>query len=221
MRGLRGSWCFCNGGAKKEKLKRTIFCSKSQAIARICNKGIGFFIQRNLLLTTHANLPSLEAAEIRLHSGVAASLIPRRFFISSSVLDLTIVGIDVMDKNTQLQPLQYIKTSRKANLDLGKAIYLLGYADENELVAGEGKVVIATDNLIKMSTDGIAWSPGSAGFDIHGNLAFMVCDPMKLATSPNTKLSISSSSSLTSQIKDHPTQFGIPISVICDWLNQH
>ncbi|KAG9143531.1 hypothetical protein Leryth_015955 [Lithospermum erythrorhizon] len=105
---MRGSWYFCNGGAKKEKLKGTIFCSKSQAIVRICNKGTGFFIQRNLLLTTHANLPSLEAAEaaeIRLHSGVAASLVPRRFFISSSVLDLTIVGIDVMDENTQLQPL--------------------------------------------------------------------------------------------------------------------
>ena len=81
--------------------------------------------------------------------------------------------------------------------------------------------MIATDNLIKMSTDGVTWSPGSAGFDAQGNLAFMVCDPMKLATSPNTKSSSTSSSSSSSWKKDLPMQFGIPIPIICDWLNQH
>ncbi|MCI29929.1 hypothetical protein A2U01_0051138, partial [Trifolium medium] len=42
--------------------------------------GTGFLIHRNLLLTTHANLPSVVAAgssEIRLHNGVAATLVPQ------------------------------------------------------------------------------------------------------------------------------------------------
>ncbi|KAJ7961565.1 Trypsin-like cysteine/serine peptidase domain-containing protein [Quillaja saponaria] len=82
-------------------------------------------------------------------------------------------------------------------------------------------VVIATDNLIKLSTDGVIWNPGSAGFDVQGNLAFMICDTMKLATSPNTKSSSTSSSSSSSWKKDHSMQFGIPISLICDWLNQN
>ncbi|PIN16515.1 hypothetical protein CDL12_10833 [Handroanthus impetiginosus] len=49
----------------------------------------------------------------------------------------------------------------------------------------------------------------------------MVCDPMKLATSPNTKSTTTSSSSTSSWKKDFPMQFGIPIPIICDWLNQH
>ncbi|KAM3303016.1 hypothetical protein P3S67_014046 [Capsicum chacoense] len=107
------------------------------------------------------------------------------FFITSSVLDLTIVGLDVMDGNTNahVQQPHYLKTCSKPNLVLGNAIYQLGYSEEKELTVGEGKVIIAIDNLINLSTDGISWGPGSAGFDVHGNLAFMVCDPMKLATS--------------------------------------
>ncbi|KAG6436899.1 hypothetical protein SASPL_101803 [Salvia splendens] len=71
--------------------------------------------------------------------------------------------------------------------------------DKQELAVG---VVIATDNLIKLSTDGVTWSPGSAGFDFHGNLS---CDPMKLlATSPNTKSTSTSSSLLRSYEVWHP-----------------
>lgn len=125
------------------------------------------------------------------------------------------------DSNAQGQQPHYLKTCSKPNLDLGSVVYLLGYTDKKELTVGEGKVVIATDNLIKLSTDGVTWSPGSAGFDVQGNLAFMICDPMKLATSPNTKSSSTSSSSTTSWKKDIATQFGIPIPIICDWLNQH
>lgn len=88
------------------------------------------------------------------------------------------------DSSVQVPHPQYLKTCSKLNLDLGSVVYLLGYAEKTELTVGEGKVVIATDNLIKLSTDGVLWSPGSAGYDVHGNLAFMVCDPMKLATSP-------------------------------------
>ncbi|XP_057985100.1 uncharacterized protein LOC110672530 isoform X2 [Hevea brasiliensis] len=124
------------------------------------------------------------------------------------------------DPNAQGQH-HYLKTCSKPNLDLGSVVYFLGYTEKEELTVGEGKVVIATDNLIKLSTDGITWSPGSAGFDVQGNLAFMICDPMKLATSPNTKSSSTSSSSSTSLKKDSPMQFGIPIPIICDWLNQH
>lgn len=133
------------------------------------------------------------------------------------------MGLDDADgeSNALGQNPHYLKTCCKTNLDLGSVVYLLGYTKKQELTVGEGKVVIATDNLIKLSTDGIIWSPGSAGFDVYGNLAFMICDPMKLATSPNTKSPSTSSSSNSSWKKDLPMQFGIPIPVICDWLNQH
>lgn len=226
---LKETWCFCNGLGKSERMKASIFSSKTSALARIALGGslfgTGFLIHRNLLVTTHANLPSVSAAEsseIRLQNGVGACLFPHRFFITSSVLDLTIVGLDVMDGDSSVEvphP-QYLKTCSKLNLDLGSVVYLLGYAEKTELTVGEGKVVIATDNLIKLSTDGVLWSPGSAGYDVHGNLAFMVCDPMKLATSPNTK-STSTSSSSSSWKRDPLMQFGIPIPIICDWLNQH
>ncbi|XP_022758717.1 uncharacterized protein LOC111305435 [Durio zibethinus] len=231
MGGLRESWCFCKGVSKAERMKGAISSSKAPAMARITGASVdgisvsGFLIHRNLLLTTHVNLPSVAAAEsseIRLQNGVAATLVPHRFFITSSVLDLTIVGLDVMDGESNIQGQQphFLKTCSKPNLDLGSAVYLLGYTEKQELTVGEGKVVIATDNLIKLSTDGIIWNPGSAGFDAQGNLAFMICDPMKLATSPNTKSSSTSSSS-SSWKKDTPMQFGIPIPIICDWLNQH
>lgn len=145
-----------------------------------------------------------------------------RFFITSSILDLTIVGLDSIDGESNSQQPHPLKTCYKPNLDLGSVVFLLGYTDKNELTIGEGKVVIATDNLIKLSsTDGVIWSPGSAGFDVQGNLAFMICDPMKLASSPNTRSCSTSTSSSSSWKKDSPMQFGIPIPIICDWLNQH
>ncbi|KAJ6403754.1 hypothetical protein OIU84_012037 [Salix udensis] len=219
---LSETWCFCKGVGKSEKLKAALFTGKGPAIARISAaangvSGTGFLIHRNLLLTAHVNIPSIAAAEgceIRLQNGVAATLVPHRFFITTSVLDLTIVGLDSVDgeSNTQGQQPHYLKTCSKPNLDLGSAVYFLGHTDNEELTVAEGKVVIATDNLIKLSTDGVAWSPGSAGFDAQGNLAFMICDPMKLATSPNTKSSSTSSSSSSSWKKDSPMQFGIPKS---------
>lgn len=227
---LSDSWCFCSGGGKSERMKAAIYAGKGPAMARISGgggvSGTGFLIHRNLLLTTHVNLPSVtaaEAAEIRFQSGVGASLYPHRYFITSSVLDLTIVGIDAMDCDliSQSQQPHYLKTCSKPNLELGSSVYLLGYTNTNELAIGEGKVNIATDNLIKLSTDGATLTLGSAGFDQQGNLAFMVCDPMKLATSPNTRSTSTSPSSFNSLKKDPPMQFGIPIPIICDWLNQH
>lgn len=223
---LVDSWCFCNGGGKSERMKASIFSIKGPAMVHISGSGTGFLIHRNLVLTTHVILPSVaaaEAAEIRLKNGVAAVLFPHRFFITSSVLDLTIVGLDVMDgdTNAHVQQPHYLKTCSKPNLELGNVIYLLGYSEGKELTVGEGKVIIATDNLIKLSSDGISWRPGTAGFDAHGNLAFMVCDPMKLATSPNSKSSTTSPSSSSSRKKECPMQFGIPIPIICVWLNQH
>ncbi|GJT85481.1 trypsin-like cysteine/serine peptidase domain-containing protein [Tanacetum coccineum] len=220
-----GVLCFCNGICKSEKTKCSILSVKGLSMARVSN-GSGFLIHRNLLLTSHAVLPSLaaaQAAEIHLQNGAAALLVPNRFFITSSVLDLTIVGLDVMDgdSNITVQQSHYLKTGSKPNLDLGSAVYLLGYTDKNELTVGEGKVVIATDNLIKVSPDGVTWSHGSAGFDVHGNLSFMICDPMKLATSPTMRSSSTSSSSTSSWKKNPSMQFGIPIPVIYDWLNQH
>ncbi|XP_076909925.1 uncharacterized protein LOC143567370 [Bidens hawaiensis] len=221
---LKESWCFCNGICKSERTKSAIFSGKAPSMARI-NTGTGFLIHRNLLLTTHAVIPSLaaaEAAEIRLQNGAQVSLFPQRFFITSSILDLTIVWLDASDPDstTSSQQSHYLKPCSKPNLDLGRMVYLLGYTANHEQTIGEGKVVIATDNLIKVSPDGQIWTPGSAGFDIHGNLSFMVCDPMKLATSDTAKSS-STSSSTSSVEKNNGTQFGIPIYIIYDWLNQH
>ncbi|CAL1412100.1 unnamed protein product [Linum trigynum] len=236
---LTEKWCFCKGVGKSERMQAAIFSGKGSAMARISGgagtqvPGTGFLIHRNLLLTTHVNIPSVTAAEsleIRIHNGVAATLAPHRFFITSSVLDLTIVGLDAAadgDSNGQGQLQQhqphFLKTCPKPNLDLGSVVYFLGYLEKEELSVGEGKVVIATDNLVKLSTDGITWRTGSAGFDAQGNLSFMICDPMKLATSPNTNKSSSTSSSSSSSCnkRDSPKQFGIPIPIICDWLNQH
>ncbi|XP_074282798.1 uncharacterized protein LOC141607344 [Silene latifolia] len=237
MRVLSESWCFCNGGGKSERLKASIFSSKSSTMVKLSSSssnstfngqgfGTGFLIHKNLLLTTHANLASVNAAElaeIQLHNGVPATLVPHRFFVTSSVLDLTVVGIDTLegDSANHGQQAQYFKACPKPNIELGNIVYLLGHAEKKELTVGEGKVVIATDNLIKLSTEGFTWSPGSAGFDSQGNLAFMVCDPMKIATSPNPKSSSTSSSSSVSWKKDIPMQFGIPMPIIFDWLNQH
>ncbi|KAI9077214.1 hypothetical protein K1719_040785 [Acacia pycnantha] len=65
-------------------MKAAIFYGKAQAMATISTgtngiSGVGFLIHRNLLLTTHANLPSVAAAEsseIRLQKGVASTLVP-------------------------------------------------------------------------------------------------------------------------------------------------
>ncbi|KAK4775532.1 hypothetical protein SAY87_023493 [Trapa incisa] len=226
---LSESLCFCKGVGKSERMKAAIFTTKSPAMAQICGAGTGFLIHRNLLLTTHANLPSIaaaESAEIQLQNVASATLFPHRFFITSSILDLTIVGLDYnSDRDSNLHngvhSIHYLKICQKSNLDLGSIVYLLGYT-ENELTIGEAKVLIATDNLIKLPTSGgIAWGPGSAGFDSQGNLAFMICDPMKLATSPYTRSSSTSSSTSPSSKRDQGAQFGIPIPIIYDWLNQH
>lgn len=76
------SWCFCKGVGKSERMKAAIFSSKASAMAGISGAGTGFLIHRNLLLTTHANIPSVavaESSEIRLQNGVSASLFPHRF----------------------------------------------------------------------------------------------------------------------------------------------
>lgn len=84
---LAESWCFCKGVGKSERMKASIFTSKASAMARISD-GTGFLIHRNLLLTTHANLPSVssaESSEIRLQNGVAATLVPHRYYCLSSL----------------------------------------------------------------------------------------------------------------------------------------
>ncbi|KAH7684952.1 Peptidase S1 PA clan protein [Dioscorea alata] len=225
-------WCLCAGGGKSERIKGAIFSGKGPALAAISSVpgggcGTGFLIHRGLLLTTHANIPTVaaaEAVEIRLHHGrVSARLVPHRFFITSSVLDLSIVGLDTIDADSSSQGQQphSLKPCCNPSLDLGSLVYVLGHTNKMDLTVGEGKVVIATDNLIKLSTDGMTWCPGSAGFDAQGNLAFMVCDPMKLASSPTARSSSASSSSSLSWKKDSSMQFGIPIPIIFDWLHQH
>ncbi|PKU84670.1 uncharacterized protein LOC110093119 [Dendrobium catenatum] len=224
-------WCFCGGG-RTERLMGSLLSCKGPAMASISSgagrgDGTGFLIHPNLLLTTHGTLASVTAAEdveIQLNQGrFPARLVPYRFFITSSVLDLTIVGLDaaVTKPNSQGHHPSYLKTCGNPSLGLGSAVYLLSYTDKKELVIGEGKVVVATDNLIKLFAEGRTWSPGSAGFDAQGNLALMICDPMKLASSPTGKSSSASSSSSLTCKGDSSMLFGIPIPIICDWLHQH
>ena len=145
-----------------------------------------------------------------------------RIFITSPILDLTVVGLDVVDDcpSSHGQQPHFLKTCLNPSLDLGSTVLLLGH-NRRDLAVGEGKVVIATDNLIKFSTDEVLWHPGSAGFDMYGNLAFMVCDPMKMAPSTPNGYASASSTALLSSRKDAPMQFGIPIPAVCEWLKQH
>ena len=145
-----------------------------------------------------------------------------RIFITSPILDLTVVGLDVVDDcpSSHGQQPHFLKTCLNPSLDLGSTVLLLGH-NRRDLAVGEGKVVIATDNLIKFSTDEVLWHPGSAGFDMYGNLAFMVCDPMKMAPSTPNGYASASSTALLSSRKDAPIQFGIPIPAVCEWLKQH
>jgi hypothetical protein len=138
-----------------------------------------------------------------------------RFFITSSTLDLTIVGIEQVDSDLAQPQLQFLKiTCSKPILSHNSTVYLLGHANQtyntspgNCLAVGTAKVIISTDDLIKVSVIGAALPPGSAGFDLHGNLAFMLCDPMKLTSKE--------------ECESNRLQFGIPLAVICNWLYQH
>jgi hypothetical protein len=78
-------WCFCSGGGggRSERVKAAIFSAKAAALAAVCGHGgTGLLIHRNLLLTTHGNLPSAAAAEdahaLLGHARVPARLVPHR-----------------------------------------------------------------------------------------------------------------------------------------------
>ena len=83
-------WCFCSGGGddggRSERVKAAIFSARSPALAEVnglgSDSGSGLLIHRNLLLTTHGNLPSAAAtedAEARLgHGRLVARLEPHR-----------------------------------------------------------------------------------------------------------------------------------------------
>ncbi|RLM60563.1 uncharacterized protein C2845_PM14G18910 [Panicum miliaceum] len=238
--GDASEWCFCSGGDKLERIKSRLLAAKGAAVAAVSfpsgdgrggggagsKGGSGFLIDRGLLLTTHGTIPSAAAAgaaDVRLsHGRLLARLVPHRIFITSPILDLTVVGLDVVDdySSSHGQQPHFLKTCLNPSLDLGSTVLLLGH-NRRDLAVGEGKVVIATDNLIKFSTDEVLWHPGSAGFDMHGNLAFMVCDPMKIAPSTPNGYASASSTALLASRKDAPIQFGTPIPAVCEWLKQH
>jgi len=69
--------------------------------------------------------------------------------MTSPILDLTVVGLDVVDDHSSSHGQQphFLKTCLNPSLDLGSTVLLLGH-NRRDLAVGEGKVVIATDNLI-------------------------------------------------------------------------
>eukprot|EP01018_Ginkgo_biloba_P035606 Gb_30913 [translate_table: standard] len=236
------AWCcgghLCAGPGRSEKIKGSVFSNRGAIVSIVLkissesiSSGTGILIHRALVLTTHGTLPSISAAEdshiVVTRMGIGDSeeyrrkLAPERFFITSSVLDLTVVACDPTETEV-VQPL-CLHNSIAPCLDYGRIVYLLGRQlteeQNRDLMVGDGKIIVETDTLIKFSTDRTIWSPGSVGFDIHGNLAFMICDPMKLVSSmasPNRKRNASASF----WRKDLPKQFGIPVAVIRHWLSQ-
>ncbi|KAF3337211.1 hypothetical protein FCM35_KLT17798 [Carex littledalei] len=215
-----------NSSSSDDKVKATIFSSKGAAFATLFSLsttgsgsvGTGFLIHRNLLLSTHSNLPSATVAEsaiVQIGFGrVSARLVPQRFFITSSILDLTIVGLEQVDSDSTQPQLHFLKITCKPILNHNNTVYLVGHTSQTHnssastnLAVGTGKVIISTDDLIKIAATGATLPPGSAGFDSHGNLAFMLCDPMKLTSKE--------------ECESDPLQFGIPLAVICNWLYQH
>lgn len=229
---FKTEWCFCghscDGPNGSERIRASVLSNKG-AVVNINNTGTGILIHRALVLTSHGTLPSITAAEeaqiLVTKVDTADShdyrrrLAPERFFITNSVLDLTVVACDPTETES-VQPL-CLQSSVAPCLDFGRVVYLLGRQiteeQDRDLAVGDGKITVGTDTLIKFSTDGVIWSPGSAGFDIHGNLAFMICDPMKLVSAPQRKRA----SATTFWRKDLPKQFGIPVPVIRHWLNQN
>ncbi|XP_057873010.2 uncharacterized protein LOC131079134 [Cryptomeria japonica] len=229
---FRSEWCFCghacDGTGGSEKIRGGVLSNKG-AVVSINSTGTGILIHRALVLTTYGTLPSITAAEDSeiLVTRMASSdsqvyrrkLAPDRFFVTNSVLDLTIVACDPTEIEV-VQPL-CLQNSVAPYLDFGSVVYLLGRpvteGQENDLMVGDGRITVGTDTLIKFSTDGVIWSPGSAGFDNHGNLAFIICDPMKLVSESQRKRA----SATTFWRKDLPKQFGIPVPVIRHWLNQN
>lgn len=80
-------WCFCSGGGggRSERVKAAIFSAKAAALAAVVGSGghgTGLLLHRNLLLTTHGNLPSAAAAEdadaLLGHARLPARLVPHR-----------------------------------------------------------------------------------------------------------------------------------------------
>lgn len=81
-------WCFCAGGGddggRSERVKAAIFSARASALAAVKGqgRGTGLLIHRNLLLTTHGNLPSAAAAEdgeaVLGHGRLVARLEPHR-----------------------------------------------------------------------------------------------------------------------------------------------
>ena len=83
-------WCFCSGGGgddggRSVRVKAAIFSARASALAAVRaqgHHGSGLLIHRNLMLTTHGNLPSAAAAEdadaLLGHGRLVARLEPHR-----------------------------------------------------------------------------------------------------------------------------------------------
>lgn len=128
---LSESLCFCKGVGKSERMKAAIFTTKSPAMAQISGAGTGFLIHRNLLLTTHANLPSIaaaESAEIQLQNVAFATLFPHRFSFSYSKLPLilssSVQRTKLCLKNESYFPCLFLENDGEiAALDFQSSIY--------------------------------------------------------------------------------------------------
>eukprot|EP01018_Ginkgo_biloba_P033306 Gb_18622 [translate_table: standard] len=228
--GLFNPWCFCphalSDPSKSAEVRQSVY-SNNGAIVSLKLKensktGTGILIHRMVVLTTHGTLPSIAAAKgtellIRNSENNRKKLDPERFFVTSEALDITAVACDGINTET-LQTL-CLDNTNDPFLSSGRRVYLLGRHQnqlEKDVMMGDGRITVETEPFIKFCADGEIWSPGSAGFDIWGNLAFMICDPMKLVGGMDSRRR-----KFFSWKKDRPKQFGITVPMIKKWLKEN
>lgn len=134
-----------------------------------------------------------------------------RQFITNAGLGVTVVACDPVSAD-HVVPLGLGLAQVTKGMDRGHRIFLLGHLKEGSrkglITLGEGKITKEDEIIIKFSTAGDLWAPGSAGFDERGEFAFMVCNPKE---PPDKK----------QPPKEETGQSGILVQAIRRWLKQN
>ncbi|KAH7434002.1 hypothetical protein KP509_07G096600 [Ceratopteris richardii] len=223
----------------------------------VCRPGI--LIHRDLVLTSHGNLPSFDAAidsefvicylpSSHHRRGIPPKVVltrrlePQRYFLTSEVLDLTLVACERVPENiSDIVPLSIHQHLGSMNfLEAGHQIYVVGHLNSNDkrgiLVCGSAHTVVIPENDLcsnqliaftsdlKQDTTGKLWMTGSAGFDEKGEFSFMVVRPQFLysmnATSDMPDGQFQRKSLENGSVCGIP-QYGVPLYIIQDWMLAH